>query len=221
MTLQLSSVSACSITDKACEKEGVTCGGQPDAAGGRHDAPALSLSGNSGGGVKMSPEQNFKIPAASRLLLTRGLVMLAMLLIIFSLSCQAIPPREEGVVPEKEPVLTPEPGLTPTTAAVKISGFAFLPATITIPAGTTVTWLHDDSPPHTVSSREAVFDSGILSRGATFSYTFTRDGTFEYRCKIHPYMTAKIIVGEGGAVSPAEGTTPEREAPLGGGGSDY
>ncbi|MBI2328714.1 MAG: cupredoxin family copper-binding protein [Chloroflexi bacterium] len=167
----------------------------------------------------MSPEQNFKIPATNRLLLTRGLVMLAMLLIIFSLSCQVIPPQEEGVVPS---ALEVEPGLTPTTAAVKISGFAFLPATVTISAGTTVTWIHDDSPPHTVSSRDAVFDSGILSRGATFSYTFTRDGTFEYRCKIHSYMTAKIIVGEGGAVSPAEGTMPEKEAPLGGGGGgDY
>jgi len=83
---------------------------------------------------------------------------------------------------------------TPTSTEVKISGFAFVPATITIPVGTTVTWFNKDSVAHTVSSREGVFDSGNLSGGATFSYTFDQNGSFEYYCKIHPSMRGKVIV---------------------------
>lgn len=84
----------------------------------------------------------------------------------------------------------------PETSFLKadIVGFAFAPATITIAAETTVTWTNQDSAPHTISSRNDVFDSGNLSRGTTFSYTFTQSGTFEYYCKNHPYMTGKIIV---------------------------
>jgi plastocyanin len=128
----------------------------------------------------MTVKQNFKIRAGIRMLLTSGLVMLAILLIAFSISCQATPPTEEEAAS--------------TSTEIEISGFAFVPATITVPVGTTVTWTHNDSPLHTVSSRDALFDSGNLSRGATFSYAFEQSGTFEYYCKIHPYMTGKIIV---------------------------
>ncbi len=128
----------------------------------------------------MTVKQNFKIRASIRILLTSGLAMLAMLLVAFSISCQATPPTEEETAQ--------------VSNEIKISGFAFVPATITVSVGTTVTWAHNDSPPHTVSSRDALFDSGNLSRGATFSHTFEQSGTFEYYCKIHPYMTGKVNV---------------------------
>lgn len=94
------------------------------------------------------------------------------------------------------PAATPTPTPTPATAAsnVSISGFAFSPSTITVARGTTVTWTNMDSAPHTVTSNSGVFNSGTLSRGATYSYTFNQSGTFAYYCGIHTYMTASVTV---------------------------
>lgn len=91
---------------------------------------------------------------------------------------------------------TPTPTFTapPAEANVDISDFAFVPETLEVPVGTRVTWTNSDSVAHTVSSRDALFDSGNFSGGSTFSYTFDQSGTFEYYCKIHPFMTARIIV---------------------------
>ncbi len=120
------------------------------------------------------------------ILLIGGLVVLFTLL-IFGISCSQS-------APAPKPTPAPTPGPTPTITEVEISGFAFAPATITIPVGTTVTWFNKDSVAHTVSSRADVFDSGNLSGGATFSYTFDQKGSFEYYCKLHPSMRGKVIV---------------------------
>lgn len=77
--------------------------------------------------------------------------------------------------------------------------FAFSPATITIKVGTTVTWTNTTSAPHTVTSDDGTtFDSGIntpiAANGGTFSFTFTKAGTFAYHCQIHPFMKAVVIV---------------------------
>jgi plastocyanin len=77
---------------------------------------------------------------------------------------------------------------------VEISGFAFVPPTLTVSVGTRVTWTNNDSTNHTVTSNDNLFESGNLAKGATFSYTFEEKGTFDYHCKIHPSMTGKIIV---------------------------
>src|SRR5690242_9548953 len=39
----------------------------------------------------------------------------------------------------------------------------------------------------------ALFDSGSLNPGDTFSYTFTQEGTFEYYCRFHP-MQGRVRV---------------------------
>jgi plastocyanin len=119
-----------------------------------------------------------------RILLVSGLVVFFTML-TFGISCYQS-------APAPTPASTPSP--TPTITEVEISGFAFVPATITIPVGTTVTWFNKDSVAHTVSSRADVFDSGNLSGGATFSYTFDQKGSFEYYCKLHPSMRGKVIV---------------------------
>ena len=116
-------------------------------------------------------------------------------------------------------------GTTPTTAATPTTGttstptstatqagsgqtvmittdssgsFAFSPATLTIKAGTTVTWKNSTSVGHTVTSDDGKsFDSGTsnpIVSGATYSFTFTKAGTFAYHCTIHPFMKATIIV---------------------------
>jgi plastocyanin len=94
------------------------------------------------------------------------------------------------------PIATPTPTATPITgqASVNISGFAFVPSTLTVSVGTTVTWTNNDSVSHTVTSNDDLFDSGNLAKGATFSHTFEQKGTFNYQCTIHPFMTGEIIV---------------------------
>ena len=76
---------------------------------------------------------------------------------------------------------------------VSIKDFAFNPATITITKGTKVTWVNEDSAPHTATS-EGSFDSVTLSKGQSFSYIFAETGTFNYKCSIHPSMKGKVIV---------------------------
>ena len=79
--------------------------------------------------------------------------------------------------------------------AVTISGFAFSPASITVPVGTAVTWTNKDSAPHTIASDDgSTFDSGNLANGATYSFTFTKAGTFAYHCAIHGSMNGTVIV---------------------------
>jgi plastocyanin len=80
-------------------------------------------------------------------------------------------------------------------AAVKIDNFSFGPAEITIPAGTTVTWTNNDDVPHVVTSDDnKLFKSKALDTDDHFSFTFTKPGTYNYYCAIHPKMTAKIVV---------------------------
>ncbi len=83
----------------------------------------------------------------------------------------------------------------PTTFDVKIDNFSFMPAVITVAAGTTVRWTNRDDIPHTVVSDDhTTFKSKPLDTGEQFSYTFTMPGTYGYFCSIHPKMTGKVVV---------------------------
>ena len=81
-----------------------------------------------------------------------------------------------------------------STVDVKIDNFSFSPATITIPAGTTVKWTNRDDIPHTVVNDDQKFESKALDTDESYSYTFTKPGTYPYFCSIHPKMTGKVIV---------------------------
>ncbi|BBY04408.1 cupredoxin domain-containing protein [Mycobacterium seoulense] len=77
---------------------------------------------------------------------------------------------------------------------VTIDGFAFAPATLTVAAGTTVTWTNRDEEPHTVAASDGSFHSPGMGTGATFTHTFTDPGTFDYVCSIHPMMRGTVVV---------------------------
>ena len=83
---------------------------------------------------------------------------------------------------------------TVSEATVKIDNFSFSPATITVPAGTTVRWTNADDIPHTVVDEDKTFRSKTLDTEEQFSYTFTKPGTYSYFCSIHPKMTGKVVV---------------------------
>jgi len=80
------------------------------------------------------------------------------------------------------------------TAGVKIDNFSFEPQTLTVTVGTTVTWTNRDDIPHTSVSTEGVFKSKVMDTDETFSYRFTKAGTYPYYCTIHPKMTGKVVV---------------------------
>jgi plastocyanin len=77
---------------------------------------------------------------------------------------------------------------------VTIDNFSFAPATLTVPAGTKVTWTNRDDVPHNVISVDKKFASPVLDTDEEFSYSFTDPGTYEYYCSIHSKMTGKVIV---------------------------
>ena len=77
---------------------------------------------------------------------------------------------------------------------VGIDNFAFAPATLTVKAGSTVTWTNHDEEPHTVAATDGSFHSPGMGTGATFSHTFPTAGTFDYVCSIHPMMHGTVVV---------------------------
>ncbi len=82
-----------------------------------------------------------------------------------------------------------------STTRVAIQNFAFSPATVTVKAGTTVTWTNQDSEPHTVTAKSGAGpNSPTLDQGATYQYTFTRAGQYSYLCTIHPFMLGTVVV---------------------------
>jgi predicted secreted protein with PEFG-CTERM motif len=76
----------------------------------------------------------------------------------------------------------------------------FIPSTVVITVGGTVTWENTDTMAHTSSSGtpaggpDGVFDSSLVMAGASFSHTFDSTGTFDYFCMVHPWMTGTVIV---------------------------
>jgi plastocyanin len=82
----------------------------------------------------------------------------------------------------------------PPANEVYIQGMAFNPVSITVTAGTTIKWTNKDAVTHTVTSSTNLFNSGNMTNGATFSYTFATAGTYSYYCAIHTYMVAAVTV---------------------------
>lgn len=68
---------------------------------------------------------------------------------------------------------------------IDISQFKFGSGPITIKAGTKVTWVNLDSAPHTATADSGSWDSGILQKGQSFSFTFEKPGLVKYYCSLH------------------------------------
>ena len=100
-----------------------------------------------------------------------------------------------SVAPPQQASSATQPAAPPTAGdAISISNFAFVPATLTVPAGATVTWTNQDQQPHTVVAGDGSFRSPGLGTGATYSYTFPMAGSFDYICSIHPFMHGTVVV---------------------------
>lgn len=114
-------------------------------------------------------------------------------------------------------------GEVKTTAQLK-----FDPASLTVAAGTKVTWTNDDGGFHTVTGGDAgtadpaspIGNHPLDAKGKTVSVTFDKPGTYKYFCQPHAGlgMTGEIVVtaagGEvAGSASPSKGTDGQSAAP--------
>jgi amicyanin len=78
---------------------------------------------------------------------------------------------------------------------VVIDKFKYQPDKLEIHAGETVQWENVDIVPHTVTAaKHKLFDSGSIPKGASWRFTFTRKGTYDYHCTLHPNMKGKLVV---------------------------
>jgi plastocyanin len=92
------------------------------------------------------------------------------------------------------PAATSAPVASGSEFKINISSFQFDPATITIKAGEKVTWTNQDSVGHTVVADDNSWASDNLGKGASYSHTFDKAGTYTYRCGVHPSMKGTVIV---------------------------
>jgi len=115
--------------------------------------------------------------------------ILLFIVLILLAGCQGYQ-KEYNQATESSP-----PSVSANTNAV-IEDFKFQPATIQAKVGETLTWTQKDGAAHTVTSTSGPesFDSGSMGKGQKFSYTFTKPGTYQYKCNIHPSMKGTVIV---------------------------
>jgi plastocyanin len=105
------------------------------------------------------------------------------------------PPTGSGTPSMSMPTMSVTAPAVPVSGdQVNIDGFAFVPATLAVHAGSTVTWTNHDEEPHTVAASDGTFHSPGMGTGATFSHTFAATGTFDYVCSIHPMMHGTVVV---------------------------
>lgn len=85
-----------------------------------------------------------------------------------------------------------KPKAPPQTHTVTITGFKFVPETLTVNVGDTVEWKNEDITSHTATGKS--FDSKNLDPKASWKYVAGKQGTYAYICNFHPTMKAVLIV---------------------------
>jgi plastocyanin len=95
-----------------------------------------------------------------------------------------------------DPAATPQSDENGHGGTIVIGNFAFGPSTLTVSAGTVVTWRNEDDAPHTVigTDPESPIKSQPLDTGDRYSIALTKPGTYRYFCSLHPHMTGTVIV---------------------------
>jgi plastocyanin len=84
---------------------------------------------------------------------------------------------------------SPRPG-----AVVHIRDDKFVPASITVRAGDTITFVNDDDDAHTATADDQSWDSEGLNQGQKWPHAFAKAGKIAYHCTVHPMMHGTIVV---------------------------
>jgi plastocyanin len=104
------------------------------------------------------------------------------------------------------------------THPITIKNYAYGSGSMSISQGDTVTWTNQDSVPHdvVVTSGPVKFRSPMLTKGKSWSYTFSRAGAYSYTCSVHPDMRATINAKAKAAAPAPVATTQAAAAPTAG-----
>ena len=127
---------------------------------------------------------------------TRSLVLVAVIALITACSGDgggATSTTDGSADQTTRAVDTTAAGGSPAPASITIANFSYTGAE-SVALGTTVTVTNEDDVSHTWTSEDDVFDSGSLSQGESFQYTFEEAGEYTYVCSIHPGMSGSITV---------------------------
>jgi plastocyanin len=147
----------------------------------------LTLEGSSRGTSSIRFGFNFEIPFDGLLGRAEALVH---------------PPPEAEASPATSPAPAPPGGAANPAAGasnvrtvdVAIENYAYGPATVSVPAGTTVRWINRDPMAHTATASDGTFDSGNISPDGTWTHRFDTPGSYPYICTLHPYMHGTVVV---------------------------
>jgi plastocyanin len=125
-------------------------------------------------------------------LASTALVALMMVIALFFVACGSGPTATTVTGGEDTTGVTSQGTVTGTQ--VIMTNRSYDPQTVTIGVGGTVTWVNQDAPQHDVVADNGEFQSQLFDKGQSFSFTFTKAGTYPYHCSIHPGMTGTVIV---------------------------
>ncbi len=92
------------------------------------------------------------------------------------------------------PAATPAPAAASGANAVSIENMVFVPATLRVAKGTSVTWTNNDGSNHNVMFSTSA--SGRMKHGATYTRSFDTPGTYDYQCSIHGAMMSGTVIVE-------------------------
>jgi plastocyanin len=120
-----------------------------------------------------------------------GPLLLVAAVAIIAASCNGTGPSAYGASASTAATTTAATAINAAT----IKGFSFQPDVLKVKVGAKVTWTNDDTVVHTVTADTNSFASGNLQPAGSFSFTFTRPGTYAYHCSIHPSMHGSVVVG--------------------------
>jgi plastocyanin len=109
-----------------------------------------------------------------------------MMMLMFAVSCK----KSDGPTPAQVSDQSP----AAAKGEVLIEHNKFSPEVLTVPVNSMVTWVNRDNMNERVESTTGLFNSGDISPYGTFSYRFTKAGSYSYYCGLHVHMTGKIIV---------------------------
>lgn len=123
------------------------------------------------------------------------------LVVVLALLVPVVACGDSYSLPSSAPSPTPASADRPSDVVIPagaefLGSDAFRPANLDVQAGTTVTWMNSDRDSHTTTSDAPGWNSGTLSPGREFSFTFQNAGTYRYHCSFHPGMVGTVVVSE-------------------------
>jgi plastocyanin len=99
---------------------------------------------------------------------------------------------------------------------VVVHGYRFEPSSVTVTAGTVVSWSNEDAASHDVStvSGPASFRSPRLEQGQSWSTLLAVSGEYHYVCTIHPEMMGAFTVTAPPSTTSTSAATLASDAPA-------